>query len=176
MARKQYHIQVPGQELSPEQAEASKKRKEREKGPSAVAGFLAQPHVVITVVVLLVISMGVLGWYYWSTALPSRGSITGTVTFNGAPVTGGTISFIPTTRGQFPGNGTIDASGNYSVPACPVGPVKIIVRTTKPSPEVKGAPAYVEIPPLYSDPTTTTLEYTVKSGQQTHPVTFGTPP
>ena len=52
-------------------------------------------------------------------------TVTGQVTHNGKPLTGGSISFVATVGGWVSG-GVIDESGNYSVSA-PLGEVKISI-------------------------------------------------
>ena len=69
---------------------------------------------------------------------PPSGTVTGKVTIDGQPVTGGSIRFHPTaadTKSK-PSGGVIGADGNYSVPDAPVGACKVTVDTGV----AKGAP------------------------------------
>ncbi len=107
--------------------------------------------------------------------------ISGKVTYNGKPVTGGQVSFVA--EDGFASNGIIDEQGNYTVKA-PVGNVKISVNNTMlqqrpeggkmgagprpnaPEPEkMKGT--YVQLPFKVLTPDASGLSYTVKPGQQT---------
>jgi len=62
--------------------------------------------------------------------------ISGKVTYKGAPVTGGQITFEPASGSGTAGKGSIDAKGNYKVSGAPVGDVKVVVDTEN----VKGMP------------------------------------
>lgn len=69
---------------------------------------------------------------------PPSGTVTGKVTIDGQPVTGGSIRFHPTatdTKSK-PSGGVIGADGSYSVPDAPVGACKVTVDTGV----AKGAP------------------------------------
>jgi hypothetical protein len=121
----------------------------------------------------------------------SKGTISGKITYQGKPVTAGTVTFVPEK-----GGGAFTASiqeGEYKVEHVPPGPAKIAVSTPssssakryiekmQPPPEMlkKGAPdrpagepvkpsaqPTVPIPPKFQNPETSGLTYTVKSGQQ----------
>ena len=70
----------------------------------------------------------------------------------------------------------IDKDGNYKVPGCPAGPVKITVqpslsRGRQPTPSgPAGNPPVGSIPARYQDPANTPLDYTVKPGPQKHDI------
>ena len=94
----------------------------------------------------------------------STASVSGTVTLEGTPLTGGSVIF-------YGKNGTIisaaiGADGSYYVPHAPMGAVSAaVVNFPKRTP---GAAAnLVAIPAKYYDPTTAGLHYTVTSGRQT---------
>lgn len=112
--------------------------------------------------------------------------VSGTVTYNGKPVTGGQIKFVGDDWAAI--EGVIDETGHYTINA-PVGTVKITVdnrmvqagaireqasqgagpRPGGPPPKpIKGK--YVQIPEKYYDPARCGLSYTVQKGPQTHDV------
>jgi hypothetical protein len=123
----------------------------------------------------------------------SQGSVTGKVTFNGEPMPGGTVSFLPV-KGTGGGNATIDPKdGSYHMDKLPVGKVKVAVLPAQepklpkgvkgigppkdtPLPEEakgafnlgKGGGKYVPVPKEYTDPETSKLEVEVKPGQNTY--------
>jgi hypothetical protein len=113
---------------------------------------------------------------------PSHGTVTGTVTLNGQPVTDGQVSFL----GQ---DGTIvtsmiDSSGKYRIAQFPVGLAKVTVYppmdmaavgdTLKNQGKEKGPPKMIappqpksDIPSRYSDPNTSNLTVEVRRGEMT---------
>ena len=115
--------------------------------------------------------------------------ISGTVRFNGAPLTGGRITF-KAGEGDPGSSAVIDPNGRYKISA-PVGDVNISIDNSMLNPaahkgkeriqkgagprpggfdpeEVKGA--YVPIPQKYADPKTSGLTYTVKKGDKEHDI------
>jgi len=117
---------------------------------------------------------------------PSK--VSGKVTYNSQPVTGGKIEFYPKAGGpSYPGG--ISPDGAYTVTDVPSGEVKVTVSTEElnpakkkggalaakmtkmmgPIPEgaqvVKGA--YVKIPDKYTKPDTTPLTTTLNKGSNT---------
>jgi hypothetical protein len=113
--------------------------------------------------------------------------VSGKVTYNGKPVTGGEITFV--TAEGFASTGIIDPEGNYTIKA-PVGPVKVSVNNQmivtaaaggKVLAKQKGGSAarpgapeatpikgkFMPLPPKYLKMDTTDLTYTVTSGSQT---------
>jgi hypothetical protein len=117
--------------------------------------------------------------------------VSGKVLYGDKPVTGGTVSFVPTTTnlpkeqaGPFPG--TISPQGTYTISGVPKGEYVVTVETDSvkaasqgyaPLPAgVKSAiepptgnpngPKYVEIPPRYKDAHQSTLKLTVTGGHQ----------
>lgn len=121
-------------------------------------------------------------------------SVRGKVTYKGAPVTAGTITFYPKDGGMYPHN--INADGTYEMTSLPVGEMIVTIETetantnTKmptygprgkggkggknpmigPTPE--GAPppqaqgAYVKIPSKYAEKETSGLTVTLQRGNQ----------
>lgn len=124
-------------------------------------------------------------------------TITGTVTYNGEPLTAGYVAFYDT-NGQT-ASGRIDAAGHYTVYKAPVGDLKAAVFTVDPTAkppvgftkkkqsggvyeeamakskrgsengmtEPAQAGKFVAIPPRYKDPEQSGLTFNVKSGSQT---------
>jgi hypothetical protein len=119
---------------------------------------------------LLVVSAGCFG--------PSRGTVSGQVTYKKKPVTWGTVSVIASDNIQYPGE--ITPEGTYSIPNVPGGPVKILVTSPNPGDgrrpggvargggdlEAKGARApatkWVPLPDKYGDLAKTDLTGTVE--------------
>src|SRR5262249_19922925 len=116
--------------------------------------------------------------------------VSGQVTYNGKPVTGGEVSFVA--EGGFSSKGIIDKNGNYTISA-PVGNVKISVNNTmlskgaggegtKHSTGMKGAGkprsdasearklegTYIRLPTKYLSVDTSPLTYVVKNETQTY--------
>jgi hypothetical protein len=127
----------------------------------------------------------------------SKGTITGTVSYQGKPIPAGTIIFSPDS-GEPAANGPI-ADGKYTVDKVPPGPAKVSVSSSysegftspmqvamqksggKPPGEMpEGARKLMEgsaqaqkgikIPEKYGDAAKSGLTYTVKSGKQTHDI------
>jgi hypothetical protein len=132
--------------------------------------------------VLLAASLGAAG------CGSASGTVKGKVSYNGAPLKGGTVTFFyPDGRG-FPIG--ILADGTYTLDRLPLGPVKVCVDTSSldpkkhlrysyaPPPGAKPPPgfsptsaeAYVAIPAKYADPAKTDLTYDVTGGTQTHDI------
>jgi hypothetical protein len=128
-----------------------------------------------------------------------QASISGKVTYNGKPMPGGSITFIPVEGG---GGGTarIDPKdGSYELPNLPVGKMKIGVTANRepampggkrgygppkdsgaPSEAMKGASdstggQSVVISPEFTDPQGSPLEFEVKPGKNTHDVEVSGP-
>lgn len=153
----------------------------RQKGRSVLLGFLA----------LALLSGAGCG-------KAKRATVSGQVTFNGRPLTAGTISFID--KKKRTGTGVIDAKGNYTVSDAPVGEVTIIIdvpkrplmmggqMTMKPPPgmgqmkppegmEPTGGGAtitdpskIVPIPDKYAKEDSSPLKFSVADGEQTYDI------
>jgi hypothetical protein len=123
----------------------------------------------------------------------SKGTISGKVYYQGKPLPGGTITFIPEGKGELR-PALINKDGSYQVDRVAVGPVKIAVFCSAGPPAAlprsrirnmmnmkppKDAPpvvekflaagntdGYVILPEHYSDPDQSGLTYDVKSGSQ----------
>jgi len=93
--------------------------------------------------------------------------VTGTVTHQGQPVTGGTVIFeITGDRGPLPYPGEIAADGTYELTNGVPGPARIAVDTGI----RKGLPDYFPLPERYADPDTSGLTYEVVKGKQQHDI------
>jgi hypothetical protein len=113
-----------------------------------------------------------------------QGSVSGVVTYNGRPLTGGTVVFIGA-DGKPSEPATIGPDGKYSATDVPAGRAKVAVDDPPPAtpppgsvpkemandPEVREARSravsYVPIPPKYRDPDQSGLAFDVKSGSNT---------
>ncbi len=122
-----------------------------------------------------------------STGINKGGQLSGQVTIDGRPVTGGTV-LLSSDDDRYAVSGFINEKGRYLVKEPPLGACKIAVRTSHltgsvrprdgarqgkagvgsggmvlPDPEVEGM-THVAIPAKYEDPKTTPLTYTVEAG------------
>lgn len=107
------------------------------------------------------------------------GVVSGKITYNGQPVSLGTVAMIAD-------NGTVASGmisdGKYQIENVPVGSVKITVTVYPPSPmmhpptgpaagvQQKPLPPFVPIPDRYADAARSGLTYTVVRGPQTHDI------
>jgi hypothetical protein len=82
-------------------------------------------------------------------------SISGKVTFNGKPLTEGTITFTPVKKGKAVA-AKINADGTYAAATIPPGEYQVTVTLTKPP-----------VPAKYGKAETTPLKYTVAKGKNT---------
>jgi hypothetical protein len=128
-----------------------------------------------------------------------KASVSGKVTYNGEPMPGGYVTFSPV-EGGGGGTGSIDPKdGSYEIPDLPPGKMKIGVKPAQaPSmprgmpnygpPKDSGAPPdamkglnagskgkYVPVSPEVLDPTTSSLEFEVKSGKNTKDISLSGP-
>jgi hypothetical protein len=87
-----------------------------------------------------------------ASAQEKTGTITGMVTFQGKPLTGGFVTFV-TEKGK--ADAKINADGTYRVRGVPVGPAKIVVASKA-----------VAIPARYANADTSGLIYRIKEGRQ----------
>ncbi len=99
------------------------------------------------------------------------GEVSGKVTFNGEPLPGGMVTFIPE-NGKAEGV-RIAEDGSYKVTNIPVGPVRITVTTQAPvkfpgsKEPFEPLGKYVPIPARYREAETSGLALEVKKGSQT---------
>ena len=98
---------------------------------------------------------------------PPETVVTGTVSYQGKPVTGGTIYFqMEDAEASRPYAGRIYDDGTYEVTYIVTGAALIAVDTGTEA----GKETYVELPRRFSSPTKSGLEYTVVEGPQTYDV------
>lgn len=94
-----------------------------------------------------------------------KSTVQGKVSYQGAPVTGGVVTFHSTAEsGAAPAAGQINDDGTYKVSNAEPGPVRITIDTSF----QEGLPTYVELPAELSKPDTSGLTYDVKDGEQEH--------
>jgi hypothetical protein len=94
---------------------------------------------------------------------PPETVVTGRVSYQGKPVTGGTIIFQIEGK-EHPHMGVIYEDGTYELTYIVPGNATIAIDTgTK-----KGLPTYVELPRKYTSPSRSGLSYQVVEGPQTH--------
>ncbi|HVS38615.1 MAG TPA: hypothetical protein VMS17_23870 [Gemmataceae bacterium] len=114
-----------------------------------------------------------------------KGNVSGLVSYQGAPLPNGKITFI-CEGGDKPVLPATIRDGQYELKGAPVGPVKITVATYNPTPPVAppagiplmkrpdGEPPppasnkYVAIPSRYGQPDQSNLSYDVQAGDQVH--------
>ncbi|HTU17057.1 MAG TPA: hypothetical protein VMG10_03280 [Gemmataceae bacterium] len=100
-----------------------------------------------------------------------EGKVSGVVTYQGKPVSAGTVLFVGDDK--MPARGPIHSDGSYQVNHVPTGNVKIAVLVPPPSPapytkDPQRPPPSVAIPPKYMNADTSEMTYKVSSGSQTH--------
>jgi hypothetical protein len=109
------------------------------------------------------------------------GEVSGTVTYNGAPLPGGIVTFIAENGRVEPAR--IGEDGSYKVTNVPVGPVRITVTTPAPlqfpgrePQELLGK--YVAIPKRYGEAEDSGFTFEVKKGSQRYdlPLSDGAAP
>ncbi len=120
----------------------------------------------------------------------SKGTATGSITYQGQKLKGGTVTFVNAQKDAFPCE--INENGDYSINNLAPGEYVVCVETESlkpPNPMVlRGKPPagaekpanspdwedrakrYVAIPATYSDPEQSTLRCTVKGGKQQYDV------
>jgi hypothetical protein len=107
------------------------------------------------------------------------GEVSGIVRFKGKPLPTGRITFTSQADRNATAFAWIGQDGSYKVSKCPAGRVNITVQTAVPhsghkyqgtKPGSGAGPTTVTIPARYTDPTTTSLDYVVNGGQQTHDI------
>jgi hypothetical protein len=124
--------------------------------------------------------MGLVGVFGCSGA--SKGLVNGTVTYKDKPVNSGTITFFDAKGTGFQGTIT---NGSYIVPDVTAGEVKICVSSPRPSVAGGGGRGmaaknkgtggpntadWTKLPEKYERPETTDLKFTVKGGENNHPI------
>jgi hypothetical protein len=142
------------------------------------------------------VPVGVLGLLVLAAGCSSSGTITGKITYQGRPVTGGTVLFA-SADGKGNVSSQIGADGSYTINKMPAGLAKIAVETKSAQPTQSrfgvGPPKGMQPPPgtvpegaksvydsgsatakaellpdTYGNPESSGLTFEVKGGAQTH--------
>jgi len=100
---------------------------------------------------------------------PVEGTVSGTVTYNGAPLADASVNFHSSKTG-IASSATLDKSGAFTLPgSLPVGDYKVFVQPPPPQQLPPGTPqpeqTIMQIPPKYQDPGQTPLSQTVAAGE-----------
>jgi hypothetical protein len=102
-----------------------------------------------------------------------KGSVSGRVTLNGAPLPAGVISFHSEVGNREVCNAAV-RDGGYSLDGVPTGKALVTVTSTQANPRGDtGSPASLgraAVPARYAKPGTSGLSLTVQPGSQTFPV------
>lgn len=106
--------------------------------------------------------------------------VKGKVTVNGAPLSGGTITFSSASNESVEGGGTINADGTYEAGGVPMGECKIAIDNsslkdlttvkTDPLPGMPAPPKYIKIDAKYYKAATSGLTVNVDSSSKTHDI------
>ena len=101
----------------------------------------------------------------------NKATLSGKVTYKGAPVPGGTLTLYPESGPAYPIS--LHADGTFSVSDVPVGPMGVGIDTGGPAaaasagPGMSNLPPHVDVPLKYKDPKTSHLTWDVKGGHNT---------
>lgn len=91
------------------------------------------------------------------------GGVTGQVTLNGVPLSGGWVTLNYAGGKPAPVSGAIGTDGSYRISGCPTGEVRVTVR----QPQNRGrTPKQPAIPARYADPEKTDIKTTLGNGTQ----------
>ena len=121
----------------------------------------------------LAVCLGLLACVCWCAGCgpgaPPTGSISGKVTFNGAPVTTGVITLVNEQAG-LGASGELDGSGNYRIESIRTGEYKVAVH--RPPPPPGSGPEILKnwklnIPDKYQDIESSGLTATIEEGENT---------
>jgi len=101
------------------------------------------------------------------------GSVSGKVTYKGAPVTSGEVQFIDSAKGKG-ASGKLDGSGNYTLSGqLEAGTYKVYLQAPTPEQlppgQVSKRPPF-NVPPKYQDPGQTPITKEVKAGKNEIPI------
>jgi hypothetical protein len=95
-----------------------------------------------------------------------RGEVSGEVRWQGAPLSGGWLTFNYPEAEHTAVAGVIGPDGRYRISRCPVGEARVTIRPGLPRGRKASDPKQQPIPPRYGDPETTDLKVTVQGGRQ----------
>ena len=122
----------------------------------------------------------------WAVGSQGGGDVSGTVTFNGRPVTSGTVQAVP--ADGVVREAAIGPDGSYALPDLPVGDMRVAVVSDDPRrfaagmmirregvdpKQYEGAaapPGWFPLPAAYADLNTASLAYPVAAGANTIPI------
>jgi len=103
------------------------------------------------------------------------GTVSGKVTYKGAPLTSGEVQFVDPAKGTG-SSGKLDSSGNYTLTGqLPAGTYKVYVQPPIPEqlpPGQVSKRAPFPVPPKYQDPAQTPVSKEVKAGKNDITVDF----
>lgn len=105
----------------------------------------------------------------------AAGTVAGKVTYNGLPVSAGSVNFISTSG--VAASSKIDASGNFRIEEpLQAGEYKVFISPPAQEPTAPGTKATAaekfEVPPKFREPGTSGIVVTVKAGKNEVPVQF----
>jgi hypothetical protein len=95
---------------------------------------------------------------------PDRAIVSGTITYQGKPVSGGNIAFIAASGGNT-ASGVLKSDGSYSIDDAPIGQNQVSIDTESIKPYL--GPNYVKLPEKYLSPEKSGLTFEVKAGENT---------
>ncbi len=99
-----------------------------------------------------------------------KATISGKVTYQGAPVTGGTLTLYDDKGSPYPVG--IKADGTFNVSDVPIGQMGVGIDTGSAAPPASSAGGgqaapHVDIPPQYKNPQSSGLTWDIKAGKNT---------
>jgi len=105
---------------------------------------------------------------------PRFGNVSGTVKFNGKPLSGATITFYD--QDKNPVSSAVSPSGAYTITKVRTGKVKVAVAVPLDIPFMSSMPGSkpaapkpgIPLPTKYLDPEVSGLDFEVRQGDQTH--------
>jgi hypothetical protein len=112
---------------------------------------------------LVIIVLGCLGCRDAQPAIEGRTIVTGTVTLDGEPLRGGTVTFTSKENSILSTATNIRAGGKYRTDRAPAGKSLVTIETE--SLQWGNAGAYIPIPSKYSNPASSGLEVELKPGE-----------
>lgn len=123
-------------------------------------------------------------WFYGTAAVLAlalsgcggrTGEVSGTVRFGGRPLSTGCVEFASQAKPGVVVWSLIREDGGYEVADCPLGPVKIAVKTTAPhgGRGLAGPGGRSYVPARYANAEKSGLDYTVLPGRQRHDIGLG---
>jgi hypothetical protein len=100
------------------------------------------------------------------------GSVSGTVTYKGAPVKSGSVNFVSATGAA--DQAKLSESGAYTIPSLEAGEYKVYILPPTPEPQPPGTklapPPKFEVPAKYQDAKSSGITKTVTGGKNDIPI------